>query len=154
VRIFLKGVSRPLGTDVEVEYSSQILTQTFTAEEVAARWDNEDYLRAALVLDGIKPGDLVQGIWEDVNTLDQGLSLSEFAAYLPDITSLPEIFDNASAFGNVIAGISTDLTYGYQIMHADAHVILKPGAVAYVFLNGDATPTTGEVTFKTIVSPP
>lgn len=129
----------------------QIVAQAITAEEVAAAW-YADYLSAAIALDGISPGDLVQIVWEEDDTLDEGVSLSDVVAYLADAATV-DVEDNGAYLSGVIGNVSNVGAYSYTVgTNEIVGGVLKEGASLYVVLGGDAAPTTGSVTIKCLVA--
>lgn len=127
---------------------TQLLTFELTAAEIAAAWD--DFV-AALPLDGIAPGDLIQRIWEDSNTLDQGVAFDEPCAYFPNAPTA-DVSDNADRMNGTIAGTDgTDGPYVYYVTRGSLDAILREGAQFYATFNGDAPPTAGTITIKMLV---
>lgn len=143
----LKGILRPSGRTIELDFP-KIIDRVITAEEIAQVW-YEDYLQALLGFDVVKPGDLVKTVWEENNSLDQGVSLAGVMSYASG-ASLQEALDNNEASNGVIGNVSPDEAYRYGISRGTAlyGTVLKPNAKFGVVFTGDAVPTTGEVTVK------
>lgn len=127
----------------------QLVVQEFTAAEVAAAWFN-DYLQAAVALVGVASDDLIQRIWEDENSLDQGLSFDELCAYLPD-ESTANVSDNAVRLNGVIGARGSESAYAYTVTRGTTDAAIKDGAQAYALFVGDAAPTTGTLTIKMVI---
>lgn len=143
----LKGILRPSGRTIELDFP-KIIDRVITAEEISQIW-YEDYLQALLSFDVIKPGDLVKTVWEENNSLDQGISLDDVMSYASG-ASLQEALDNHESNSGVIGNVSLDETYRYIITRGTSiyGTILKPNAKFGIVFSGDAAPTTGEVTVK------
>lgn len=145
--IKVKGILRPGGRTIELDFP-KIIERTITAEEISNVW-YEDYLQALLGFEVIKPGDLVKTVWEENNSLDQGMSLDDVLAYSSAAT-IQEALDNHESSGGVIGNVSPDGTYRYGITHGTTSygTVLKTNAKFGLVFTGDAAPTTGEVTIK------
>jgi len=146
--IKLKGLNRATGKTVEVDLP-KIIERVITAEEIAEAW-YEDYLQAPIGLDEVKPGDLVRTVWAENNSLDQGADLSGVISYLSSASSLQDILDNGENSDSLIGGVSPNGTYRYGINRGTSMYgsILKSNAKFNVVFEGDAAPTTGEITIK------
>lgn len=130
--------------------SGQLLAQEITASQIAAAWDS-DYLQSAIALEGISPGDLIQNMWEDENSLDQGVTFDDLSVYLPD-ESTANVSDHADHLNGVISSVGTNGTYVYTVNLAANFGVIKVGSQPYALFTGDASPTTGASTIKTLIS--
>jgi len=138
--------------------SQQLVVQEITAAEVAASWDDD---QAAIALDGIAPGDLVQSIWADENSLDPEITFTEFCAYLPE-ASTANVDNNAERMNDVLATTGSQGTYRYTVTKLSIGSFAKPdvsgcgviksGAQAYALFHGDAAPVSGTLVLKMLVA--
>lgn len=127
---------------------THILTFEISAAQIADAWH---IFVAAIPLDGIAPGDLIQRIWEDENSLNQGVAFDEPCAYFPNASTV-DVSDHADRMNGTIAGTDgTDGPYVYYVTRGSLDAILREGAQFYATFNGDAPPTTGTITMKMLV---
>lgn len=130
--------------------ASELLTLEFTAEQVAEVWDDANVV-AAIPIDDVSPGDLIQLIWEDDNSLDQGQQLNAAYFYSPGATS-EDVSNLGSPVNGVIGGVEFPATYGYTVAYGDNYAVGKAGSQLYVVYAGDAAPTEGTSTLKILVA--
>jgi hypothetical protein len=149
--LFFKAIRRPKGDNVEVEFFGDILTYTVTAEQIAESWD-EDYLLGSFLIDGVSSGKIVEFVWVEKNTLDQGIDINDFVVYSPNASTV-DISDNGQHLDGAIGGVENETDYAYSVHHTSSFLaVIKKGAQAYLLFGGDAAPTEGIMIFKVLVN--
>lgn len=143
-RTFVRGTIHP------PPGNSQPIAATFTASEVAARWDVGDAC-AMMEWGAVQPLMPILGVYATANTLDQNVTNQGLFAFTPGATT-DDVFQAQATVAFVAAFLgggpyADSLDAQGVVVVADLRFgVVLPGAVGYVMLSGDAAPTTGSIT--------
>lgn len=127
--------------------SSNPLQVTFSAADIAARWD-DGASGAAMEITSIQPGETKNAVFDIENTLDNNVGTSTAYAYLPGADTADVAASGEQAADFMDSSTFPKGTYAWELNNIPKdHYLLLPGSAFYVFLQSfSGAPTSGSLT--------